>query len=282
MKSAPVVVGANSQLGQCLRQRQPHWVYVDRLTLDLLQPQAIAKYFSQRVPLIINFSAFNFVDDAEKKRDEAMRINSAAVGELAQRCDRFIHVSTDYVFSGEKSTPYSESEATGPINFYGETKLGGEKAAFANNPNTSIIRTSWLYSAFSKNFVKRMIELSATRDELKIVDDQIGTPTFAGDLAWVIERMANAATEFGGEIYHFSNQGQCSWYEFAKKIFEFKKISTKVLPIATSEYPTPARRPRYSVLDKSKIANTLGFDGPTWQCSLERSLSNPAFVPELK
>jgi dTDP-4-dehydrorhamnose reductase len=262
------VVGASSQLGQALKKIKPEWTYLTRDDVNLSDPNSIASYFSQKAPVLINFASFTAVDDAEKKRAEAELINIQAVGALAKCCDTFIQISTDYVFAGDKKTPYLESDKTSPVNFYGHTKLAGEHAALAANPRSIIVRTSWLYSEFGKNFVKRMIELSQTRDQLKIVNDQTGTPTFAGDLVAAVATLAMNPDPVAGEIFHYSNLGQCTWYEFTKEIFRLKNIPTVVSPISTSEYPLPAARPVFSVLDKNKIVKSANIKIPTWQESL--------------
>ncbi len=270
MKSEIVVVGANSQLGKALKKIRPNWVYLDRHDLDLTNLKSIAWAFETQPAVIINFAAFTAVDDAEKSRAEAELLNAAAVGELAKCCGTLIQISTDYVFSGDKKAPYLETDSTGPLNYYGQSKLLGEKAAFQNNKNSVVIRTSWVYSAFNKNFVKRMIELAATRDQLKVVDDQIGTPTNASDLVAMVAHIAEAPAQFRGEVFHYSNMGQCSWYELTKEILHLTKSKTPLTPIKTSEYPLPAVRPHYSVLDKTKISKVSGLSIPTWQASLEK------------
>ncbi len=265
-----VVVGATSQLGQTLKPLRPEWRYISQDELDLTRSENLAKFFSTRPRTLINFAAYTAVDLAEQKRDEALRINTQAVGELAQCCERFMHISTDYVFNGEAQTPYGEDHPTQPVNYYGETKLLGEKAAFAANSKTMVIRTSWLYSNYGVNFVKRMLELSRTRDNLKIVNDQRGSPTYALDLVNAV--VAAVENGLGTGVYNFSNLGDCTWYEFTKEIFRLKNVNTLVTPITTAEYPTPAKRPAYSVLDKTKIARALDLKIPTWQHSLAEFL----------
>lgn len=283
MSRTPVVIGESSQLGQSLKRIHPNWRYINRHHLDLLKTEDIRRYFQKEEEIILNFASFNAVDDAEsRRRDEANKINATAVGELARCAKHFIHISSDYVFSGEKRSPYIESDAVGPVNFYGETKLQGEVLALRNNPKSVILRTSWLYSEFSKNFVKRMHELAMTRNELKVVNDQIGTPTYAGDLAAVISMISANVTAHEGQIYHFSNEGECSWYDFAKEIFKYKNKDVKVSPISARDYPVPTRRPTYTVLDKSKIKKALSIDVPNWAHSLSEFLTHPAFVPKLK
>ncbi len=275
MTSQICVVGANSQLGQTLKLLRPDWRHVSQADLNLLQTDLIAPYFREKPKMIINFSAFTAVDLAEQKRDEAYRINALAVRELAKSCEHFIHISTDYVFSGDGQRPYREDDPTGPINHYGSTKLTGEILALEVQPQTSIFRTSWLYSEFNMNFVKRMIELGRTRDSLKVVNDQRGCPTWAQDLVEVVILASEKIfkSQFKPGVYHYSNEGECSWYELTKEIFRLKGIQTPVTPISSAEYPTPARRPRYSVFDKTKIKTALNIEVPPWQVSLEKFLT---------
>jgi dTDP-4-dehydrorhamnose reductase len=270
MTDSVYVVGSSGQLGRTLQRLHSEWTYLNRHDLDLSRPGEVAAYFKKKVDVIINAAAFTAVDDAEKMRAEAEQLNAHAARELARACEHLIHISTDYVFSGEKKTPYLETDPTGPINHYGATKLWGEEAAFRENKNTIVIRTSWLYSEYNKNFVRRMLELAETRDKLSIVNDQWGTPTHASDLAQVILQMAKSPQSFAGEIFHYSNEGSCTWYEFAREIFRLAQKSIAVEPIATSAYPTPARRPQYSVLEKKKVADATGNRIPFWQESLER------------
>lgn len=270
-----IVIGAESQLGKTLRVLRPSWQYLSRSDLDLVQINEIKNILRKKPKVLINFAAFTGVDLAESKKDEAMLINATAVGELAKYCEHFIHISTDYVFSGDQSRPYTETDPTLPVNYYGFTKLQGEQLAFKNNKNSYVFRTSWLYSEHNINFVKRILELGRQReksgDRLKMVNDQIGTPTCAADLVQtivaVIDNINNFCT-FKPGIYHFSNEGECTWYEFAQKILQLKEVSVQVVPISTSEYPTPAKRPPYSVLDKTKIKTALGIDIPHWRDSL--------------
>lgn len=267
-----VVVGAESQLGKILKTLRPEWQYISSRELDLQNLTSIQSFFSEKPYLIINFAAFTAVDLAEKEKDKALTINAHAVRELARSCENLIHISTDYVFSGEASRPYEETDAVAPVNYYGVTKLTGEQSALAVQPRTYIIRTSWLYSEHNMNFVKRMIELGRTRDSLKVVHDQRGCPTLALDLVQVVVRMAEELQNISPGVYHYSNEGECSWYEFTKEIFRLNGINTPVTPITTAEYPTPAKRPKYSVMSKNKIKKTLNLQVPDWQTSLAQFL----------
>lgn len=267
-----VVLGAGSQLGQSLRVLRPNWQFLNRGDLDLNNLSSGKKIFSTRPKILINFAAYTQVDRAESEIDLAMKINGEAVGILAQSCEKFLHISTDYVFSGSHNSPYVETDATAPISVYGKSKLLGEQLGRQNNPLSIIMRTSWLYSEFGTNFMKKMLELSVGKNQLKVVNDQVGTPTSAVDLAAALVQIVEHQKWQPG-IYHYSNSGQCTWYDFAKKIFALAKRNIEVLPIPTKEYPTPAKRPLYSVLDKSKITTTFDVAVPDWQASLAKVLS---------
>jgi dTDP-4-dehydrorhamnose reductase len=272
--SSILVTGANGQLGRCLQSILPNATYVTRGDLNLADAKSIDSFFKTRgrFDTIINLAAYTLVDKAETEKDLAAHINSVAPGTLATHAQRFIHVSTDYVFSGESKVPYKESDPTAPINHYGLTKRQGEVSAFKANPNTVVIRTSWLYSSNPGNFVTKMLELAKTRDELKIVNDQTGSPTHALDLAHVIVGFLQKPTLKG--TYHYSNEGQCTWYEFAREIFTLANIGIRVLPIPSSEFPTPAKRPQFSLLDKSKIKKDLDLQIPHWQQSLKNCMES--------
>lgn len=280
MSSNVVVVGRESQLGKTLQLIKPHWQYLSRTDLDLTQVNTIKNVLRKRPQILINFAAFTGVDLAEKMRDESMLINATAVGELAKYCDNFIHISTDYVFSGAKQISYTETDPTEPANFYGSTKLCGERLAIENNSQTFVFRTSWLYSEYNVNFVKRILELGRRNEKsgeplqkgLRVVNDQRGTPTYAFDLVQTIVMAVDKLSVFAPGIYHFSNEGECSWFEFTKEIFRLKNVHTQVCPITTEEYPTPAKRPHYSVLNKAKIKSALGIHVPHWQESLSTFL----------
>jgi dTDP-4-dehydrorhamnose reductase len=255
------------------------FIFVTRKELDISDDQQVAAFCLQNnVRVIVNCAAYTAVDKAEKEPEQANAINNLAVESLAkiakEQSIRLIHISTDYVFDGTAHKPYKENDATNPQSVYGKTKLDGELAMRVINPaNSIIIRTSWVYSEFGNNFVKTMLRLGQERKELNVVCDQVGTPTNARDLAKSILKIIPQlfAQDFEGckvETYHYSNAGVCSWYDFTNAIFEINSISCKVNPIPTETYPTPAKRPYYSVMDKEKITSTFRIDSNSWRQSL--------------
>jgi dTDP-4-dehydrorhamnose reductase len=263
--------------------------FVGRDQLDLTNTESIEAYFSNhKYDVIINCAAYTEVDKAEAEPDLANQINHLSVKQLAeiakQQDATLIHISTDYVFNGQNYKPYIESDPTDPQSVYGLTKLKGEKAIQAINPKGCIIRTSWVYSEFGNNFVKTMLRLGQEKDQLGIIFDQIGTPTYAGDLAECILQIVNDECLMLNEgnadsiqnptfnIYHYSNEGVCSWYDFAKAIFELNDIDCNVNPIETKDYPTPATRPHYSLMNKTKIKQTFDLTIPYWKDSLQISI----------
>jgi dTDP-4-dehydrorhamnose reductase len=251
-------------------------VFADRLVLDLSDLTSISKVLDIMQPqIIINCAAYTAVDRAETETELANVLNRQAVGVLAQwsanhDC-RLVHVSTDYVFDGNSNVALTEEAPTGPINVYGQTKLAGEQACLRENPNAIVVRTSWVYSRFGNNFVKTMSKLMQERDSLTIVNDQIGSPTYAADLAQAILTIITHSIWQAG-IYHFSNEGEISWYEFALAIQEIGGFDCALSGIPSSDYPTPAQRPHYSLLDKSKITTTFGVVVPGYRESLERCM----------
>lgn len=273
-----LVTGANGQLGSELRvlsQRctQFEWVFTDRGELDLCDLDRLATELSRIQPdYIINCAAHTAVDRAESEFELADALNHQAVTVLAkwsaENDCKLLHISTDYVFDGTAATPLAESAPTAPINVYGQTKLAGELACAQECPSSIIIRTSWVYSSFGANFVKTMSRLMQERDSLNVVNDQIGSPTYAADLAQAVLTIITHPTWQAG-IYHFSNEGEISWYEFALAIQEIGGFDCKVSGIPTSAYPTPAKRPQYSLLDKSKIKAIFGVMVPDYKESLE-------------
>ena len=276
-----LVTGANGQLGSELKELSSHysqfeWVFVDRSVLDLSNLESISKVLDTIQPqIIINCAAYTAVDKAETETELAEVLNHQAVGVMAQwsanhDC-RLVHVSTDYVFDGNSSTALTEEATTAPINVYGQTKLAGEHACLRENPNAIVIRTSWVYSKFGNNFVKTMSRLMQERDSLNVVNDQIGSPTYAADLAQAIMTIVTHSHWQAG-IYHFSNEGEISWYEFALAIQEISGFDCLVSGIPSSDYPTPAKRPHYSLLDKSKITTTFGVVVPGYRESLEQCM----------
>ena len=286
MRKSILVTGSNGQLGsELLKLSELHsdytFTFISRQELDLSDSEAIQTWFhDQSFDVIINCAAYTAVDKAESEQDLARTINATAVGTLAsiakEKISSLIHISTDYVFDGKNFKPYRETDSTNPQGIYGQTKLEGEQAMLAINPAKSIIiRTSWVYSSFGNNFVKTMLRLGKEREELGVIFDQVGSPTSARDLAQAILSIIQhpkLSAQKDTEIYHFSNEGVCSWYDFAKTIFELSAISCLVKPIETLEYPTPAKRPHYSVLNKAKIKDTFDITIPYWKDSLQSCL----------
>ena len=276
-----LVTGANGQLGSELRElssnySQFEWVFADRLVLDLSNLVSISNVLDRIQPqMIINCAAYTAVDKAETETELAQVLNHQAVAVLAQwthsHSAQLLHVSTDYVFDGNSSTALTEETPTGPINVYGQTKLDGEQACLRENPNAIVIRTSWLYSRFGNNLVNTFIRLMQERDSLNVVNDQIGSPTYAADLAQAILTIITHSHWQAG-IYHYSNEGEISWYEFALAIQQIGGWDCAISGIPSSDYPTPAQRPHYSLLDKSKIATTFGVMVPDYRKSLEKCM----------
>lgn len=279
-----LVTGSNGQLGQAIQFISDNHPEIDfkfcsSFDLDIASKENCQLVFTKFKPdYCINTAAYTAVDKAESESEKAHLINVIGAKNLAEVCKEFsttlLHVSTDFVFDGSKTTPYHETDVPNPTGVYGQTKLDGEKTIQKTFDNYFIIRTSWVYSQFGNNFMKTMLRLASERDSLTVVSDQIGTPTNAVDLAEVLIKIISSnfqhpTTNFG--IYNFSNEGQCSWYDFAKKIFEVNNISINLQPIPTSAYPTPAKRPAYSVLDKSKIKNVFGVEVKNWQESLRKT-----------
>lgn len=277
-----LVTGAYGQLGSELKElvgNYPGWnfVFTDVDTLDLTNEDAIKKCFADnKFDYVVNCAAYTAVDKAETDVEMATKVNVDAAGLLAKYSKkssaRFVHVSTDYVFAGDAHTPYVEDQNVNPQGVYGKTKLDGELKCIEENPEVVIIRTSWLYSAFGNNFVKTMLRLGKERDELGVVFDQVGTPTNAADLAKAILQIIESGKNEPG-IYHFSNEGAISWYDFAKAIFEISGVECKVNPVLSDQFPTPTKRPHYSVLDKAKIKNTFGIEIPYWRDSLQKCIN---------
>ncbi|MDC1505113.1 dTDP-4-dehydrorhamnose reductase [Winogradskyella sp.] len=274
-----LVTGGNGQLGSELRELAPNYqdynfLFTDVKDLDITNHTAVTAFIeSNNITVIINCAAYTAVDKAESEPEFANAINHLAVANFAQIAKnkniKLIHISTDYVFDGTNHKPYTEIDTPNPKSVYGQTKLDGELAMQQINPtNSIIIRTSWVYSKFGNNFVKTMLRLAESRDEISVVADQIGTPTNAADLAEAILNILLKISNETVELFHYSNEGVCSWYDFAKAIFEIKEISIKVNPIENTQYPTPAERPYYSVLNKSKIKEVYGIEIPYWKKSL--------------
>ena len=283
-----LVTGANGQLGKELQALvrnkqnsiQHNFFFTDKNELDITEKKSIENFLAkEKISTIINCAAYTAVDKAEEEKELADLINHKAVENLAKSTKEhnipLIHISTDYVFDGTSCKPYKETDPTNPQNVYGITKLKGEEAFQNSGAKGVIIRTSWVYSPFGKNFVKTMLSLAKSKKELRIIYDQIGSPTYARDLAkTILHIMQNPkfTTLRSVEIYHYSNEGVCSWYDFAKAIFDLQDIDIKLFPIATEEYPTPAKRPHYSVLSKKKIKEDFGIEIPYWRDSLKDCL----------
>lgn len=268
------VLGSTGQLGSEIRRLHPDATFLTRQEVDLSTEEGIRSYFLDKKPsLIVNCAAYTQVDKAEVEKDLADFSNAVAPSILASLTPKFIHFSTDYVFDGQGYKPYTEDMQAGPTGIYGATKLRGELEVMKTNPHSTIIRTSWVYSDVGSNFVKTMVRLGRERKELRVVCDQVGTPTYAHDLAKVVVQNGLLNYSFKPGIYHFSNEGVASWYDFALEIMEIMKIDCKIVPIKSEQYPTPAKRPHYSVLDKTKIKNDLGIEIPHWKESLKLCLA---------
>ena len=273
-----LVTGANGQLGQCLQKissqfEEFEFIFTDSETLDITNKEEVNDFFWQNAPdFCINAAAYTAVDLAETDIEKAFLVNADGTENLAEACAennaQFIHVSTDYVFDGENNLAYTEEDFTNPLGVYGASKLAGDELALEVNPCSVILRTSWVYSEFGKNFVKTMLNLFATKDELNIVADQFGQPTNANDLAEAIMKIIKSGKITPG-IFNFSNLGRISWFDFAEKIAELSEAKIKLNAIETSQYPTPAKRPKNSVLDLDKISKTYAIQLKSWEESLE-------------
>jgi dTDP-4-dehydrorhamnose reductase len=280
--SKVLVTGSKGQLGSEINAisglfPQIEFSFTDVAELDITNTKKVAEFLENFKPdFLINCAAYTAVDKAESDIETATIINATAVGILAEQSAivgcKIIHISTDYVFDGKGPRPYKEDDQVDPQSAYGKTKLEGELMCQKYNPDNIIIRTSWLYSAFGNNFVKTMVRLGSERSELGVIVDQIGTPTNAADLALailtIISRVESGEKSFVNGIYHYSNEGVASWYDFTKAIFEISGIDCQVKPIATEEYPSPVERPPYSVMNKSKIRVIFGLQIPHWRDSL--------------
>lgn len=283
-----LVTGANGQLGQSIKfiaNKYPtiQFIYTDYYEMDITNIESCTNAFLKYKPqFCINTAAYTAVDKAEREPEKAHLINCIGSKNLAEVCKEYdtilLHISTDFIFDGNSKTPYLESDLPNPQSVYGQTKLEGEIAIQNTWEKHFIIRTSWVYSQFGANFMKTMLRLASERDSLSVVSDQIGTPTNAVDLAEALLTIIQSSithhpslTTFG--IYNFSNEGQCSWYDFAAAIFKQKELKMDLKPIPTSAYPTPASRPAYSVLDKTKIKNTFNIEVNEWKTSLVRGIN---------
>lgn len=276
-----LVTGAEGQLGSSLKKiagnfPQYNFIYTDKDNLDICNEQELKAFFENNsIYCVLHFAAYTAVDKAEDEESLAEKINSEASLNIAKLCAkhkaRLVYISTDYVFEGKDCKPHSPQESTNPLSVYGKTKLKGEENCLKNNPLTFVIRTSWLYSEFKSNFVKTMINLSQTKEELNVIYDQIGSPTYARDLAeFSIRAIEHINTN---RILHFSNQGVCSWYDFARKAIElWGEKQIRINPILTSQYHTKATRPKFSVFDKSESEKLLDIKIPHWEESLKECI----------
>lgn len=278
-----LITGSKGQLGQSLRRElsgdsEIEAIFTSSEELDITDREAIDRFFSDHKPdIVINCAAYTAVDKAESDDLEAARVNTEAVGIIADSARRHdikvVHISTDYVFSGESFRPIAENDEPYPHSIYGRTKLEGEALLTSFCPDSIIIRTAWLYSEFGHNFVDTMLRLGREGKPLKIVSDQIGTPTYSGDLASAIHTIITQA-EWKAGIYHYTNEGVASWYDFAMAIFRLSGLTPDVTPVGTRDYPTPAKRPLYSVLSKDKIKKTFQIKIPYWENSLKKCLNS--------
>ena len=276
-----LVTGGNGQLASCIKDsasllKQYHFMYVDIDELDITQSSAVTAFFdANAIQFCVNCAAYTNVDQSESESEIAEKVNVAGARNLAEACKKFnaklIQISTDFVFDGKSSLPYVETDTTKPISIYGLTKLKGELATANTLREHFILRTSWLYSEHGNNFCKTMLRLAKEKKVLNIVSDQVGTPTYAVDLAAVILKIIKSDSSNYG-VYHYSNEGVASWYDFAKAIFDLSGNNIELHPIRSEAYPTPAKRPAFSVMDKSKIKTALSVTIPYWRDSLTVAL----------
>ena len=279
-----LITGANGQLGNEMRCKSAtsadHYIFTDVAELDITSASAVEELIAnEKIEVVVNCAAYTAVDNAEEDEATARLINTTAVENLARACAHnnatLIHISTDYVFGGDGHLPYTEEDATAPLGVYGRTKLEGERAIVATGCNHIIIRTAWLYSEFGRNFCKTMRSLTASKPSLKVVFDQVGSPTYAADLAEAIVHIIESRQTAKSGIYHYTNEGVCSWYDFAVEIArQSGNTACHISPCHSDEFPTKASRPHYSVLDKTKIKTTFGIEIPHWQESLTKCIEN--------
>lgn len=279
-----LVTGANGQLGSEIRHIvsksvEKNYIFTDVLELDITNAEKISNFIAEnQINVVINCAAYTQVDKAEDDSTTADLVNHIAVKNIATACKqnkaKVIHISTDYVFSGDKNIPYTEQDTEKPLGVYGKTKFDGEEALRKSGIPYLIVRTSWLYSSFGHNFVKTIQKLSSERTELKVVFDQVGTPTYAADLAkFIIHILENDLFKNQQETYHFSNEGVCSWFDFATEIVRLSENHCIVKPCLSDEFPSKVKRPNYSVLDKSKLKTDFQYEIPYWKISLEKMIS---------
>ncbi len=286
-----LVTGATGQLGQSFRRLADargdmEFVFTSTKDLDLLDMPRVSDFIRyESFDWILNFAAYTAVDKAEEEKDLAFALNRDAVFNMVQAAEwigaKFVHISTDYVFDGKKARPYVEDDPVNPLSVYAKSKAQGEEYV-VNYHSGLVIRTSWLYSEYGHNFVKTMLGLAAKKDMIQVVYDQTGTPTYAGDLARMIlvliEKVNAGEIKFQSGVYHYSNEGVASWYDFAKAVFEIKNINVRLQPVLTGQFPRPAPRPFYSVMDKTKIKKYLGLTIPYWRDSLRIMLRDLSSV----
>lgn len=283
MKKRILITGANGQLGKSFRLKKVDfgnfdWIFADKQELDITSPHHLENFFQKYSPdFTLNCAAYTAVDRAEDEPELSRKINADGAALLAQYCEKYscrlLHYSTDYVYDNGLNRPLLESDATSPSSVYGKSKLEGEIKILGANPTAVVIRTSWVYSPFGHNFFLTMMKLAKSMDEIKVVTDQIGTPTYAPDLAGasveLVKELIRGNRGLSGQIFNYSNQGVGSWYDFAHAIFEYSNFKVKVAPVPTSEFPSNATRPNFSVLSKHKIQDQLKIDIPHWRDSLK-------------
>lgn len=276
-----LITGANGQLGKSIKKLSSNFnynfIFADKEMLDITDKNKLEEIIEvKHIDIVINCAAYTAVDKAEDEKKKAYLINFKAVENLAKICKEkdisLIHISTDYVFDGKNYIPYEEEDKTNPINVYGDSKLKGEEAILRVKPKGIILRTSWVYSEDGHNFVKTMLNLAKVKSNLRVIYDQIGSPTYAKDLANTILYIIQYPINKSVKIYHFSNDGICSWYDFAKAIFEIRDINIKIVPVISNEFKTKAKRPHYSVLSKEKIKKEYNVYIPYWRDSLKKML----------
>lgn len=279
-----LVTGSEGQLGSEIRDLEKNYsdhtfFFTDKKELDITKEEAISKFFkANKIEVLINCAGYTAVDKAEGDKPDAMLINATAVKYLAQACSKanalMIHISTDYVFEGKSFKPYTENDTASPKSIYGKTKLDGEIEVIFNAKRALIFRTSWLYSSYGKNFVKTIAEKAKTNGDLKVIYDQIGSPTYAGDLAKaILDIIPKVPAKIRSEIYNYSNEGVASWYDFAEAVIDIKGIDCRIEPVLSKDYPQEAVRPFYSVLNKSRVKKDFGITIPHWRKSLAVCLS---------
>lgn len=269
-----LITGAKGQLGSELSSIIPDAILADKEELDITNLEAVKQFVNNnKIDTIVNCVAYTAVDKAEDDEENTYKVNVLGAENLAKTNCKLIHISTDYVFDGKNCKPYIEDDKTGPLSVYGKTKLESENVVLKNNKQAIVIRTAWLYSTYGNNFVKTMLRLGKEKESLNVVFDQVGTPTYTKDLAETIKIIIPNINEKTSGIYHFSNEGVCSWYDFATEIMSLSNLNCKVKPILSIEYPTKATRPFYSVLNKNKIKKTFNIEIRHWKEALTECLN---------